>query len=1272
MKFYSTIIGAFVSWEIGRFAKIGVTIGFLVLSTVAKAQLTPLTNETLVNTVTAGDQWDYWWSIRTIAVQPDGGYIVVWIDLNGLDGQAQGIFGQRFNASGAKIGSQFQVNTTYSGDQFSPSVTVAPDGSFLVAWEGPGTGVDVWGQLFTKDGVKIGSEFLLSTTVSGSQRYPEVQFYPDGTFVAGHVSSSQTVLQKFDAEGRSIGLETRISSGTGNVVMDGLCIRPDKTLLMTWTSGQDVYAQIFDINLQPIGTQTRLNTYLTGNQEYCLARVDAEGNFVAVWESDGQDGSGMGIYGRRFDKNLNPLGGEFAITTNTVGNQFEPQVAVTDNGRFFIVWSDNNNRDGGGGTGESIWMREYDANGNALGVETRINQSITGYQAYPVIDINASGRLVVVWEGNGTQPGNIDSYGVFARAYQLNQTGSTTMSVSPSSTTASDLVSVTMTVTAPTTKTGVFPNPLSPSGTNDVFATLVSGPTPATATVGTTPVTFTWTYKITAKDKSGTLTFGGNACSYDGTIFPYAVSNTITVKPALHLVDLTASNLVNDSNNPDSAPKVFTIGSKVSNPSLNEITNVSIFLGDGTSPGVFPTTTMTLTQTNNTYQGTFALTPLGGVGDCTRSLTSLKPAQPVIAGGIDFNRDGVVNASDNGVLSNGKIVINGRIDVDLNGVTNNNDDLPRPPGFFNGWREAPIIDGYIDVNYDGVINASDVGTYGGETRNIYWQVKYDVKDAFGKATYGTCGDFVDDLRYDWVVWVTGFEAGVLREDIVNKSAKIRCELSASSNKLTPNPNGFISGGPPRVIGGLVDINGDGAITATDNGFYYGKTVISGKLDMDKSGTITTADNGLVNNFPVIAGYIDVNNSGTITSADDGLLVQIGQTFSVTVNNAAFGTIGYGFDENRDGLWDMDFWFQPIGNANWQTSAFRLIDIQADIKGTGGSNPLNGITTHYDNEPYLSRLFDDRLNQSGGFNGTYTYTFMAISAGNSFLSPYQEAASGTNNEKYNGDYGVGVNIITGLPCPSVSITPSSATICTGGTTTLTATVSTGGDTSSYQWQQLISGVWTNVGTNSATYTTPVLTVSTDFRINITKTSIGCELPLATTTITVIADPSVSIATSASTICTGGTSTFTATVSNGSGTSSFQWQRLISGVWTNVGTNAASFTTPVLTANSDFRVVVTQSTSGCDVTSAANTIIVVADPSVSITTVTPVICVGGSITLNATLTGGTGTCTLQWQSSPDGTIWTDISGATSTPYTTTILNISMKYRAQVTCTGNGCCD
>ena len=1005
---------------------IGFCLFWWTLAQPAVAQFTTLTSETRVNTTTSGDQFTYWWSLRTMAVQPDGGYIVTWLDAAGSDGSSDGIYFQRFNAAGVKVGAETLVNTTTVGSQYSPSVAVAPDGGFLVAWEGPGSSIDVWGQLYTKDGAKIGTEFLLNTTTSGNQRYPEVQFYPDGTFVAGFVDAAQTVLQRFTASGVRIGLETRISSGTGDVVMDGLCVRPDNSLLVFWTSGGDVYAQLFTSTLTAIGTQRRLNAYTAGTQEYAVGRVDGEGNIFISWEDLQQDGSGIGAYYRRFDSNLNPLStNELAVTSNTTGNQIEPQITVHPSGRYAISWTDYNNRDGGGGDGSSVWFREFNKDGNPVGVETMVNQTTTNYQDYPVMDMNKAGRLVIVFEGKAAS-----DYDVYARAYQLTTTGTTTMSVTPTNVTASDTVTVTMTLTNPTTLANIIPNSLSVSGTNDVFAELISGPAPSSATVGTSGTTFTWIYRITANGNSGVLTFGGSAYDTLGNIFPYAVTSSISVKPSIYLSDITAPNLVNDSNSPSSAPSVFTIGAKIVNPSLNTLTDVTVYIGNGTTAGTFPTTTMYLSQTNNTYQGTFSLTPLGGTADCTRPLITLGAAKQLIAGAIDFNGDGVINTSDDGTLSNDKIVIDGLIDYNLSGSVTTADDYTRPSGFFSGYREPNILNGYVDSNNDGLINSSDNGTYGGEVRNIYWQVSYATTDASSQPTFGSCGNFGDDLRYNWAIWTTSKDAGITRYDEIEDYAKVRCELSASSNKLKPTSTGYTSSSPPSVIGGKVDVNGDGSISSTDDGTYYGKTVINGQVDMNGSGTITIADDGILNNFTVIDGSIDVNGSGFITAADDGVLVQIGQTFTITINNADFGTIGAGFDENLDNLGDYDIWYQPVGNSNWAASAFRLIDIQSDIIGKGGNNPLNGITTHFDNEPYLSRLFDDRLGQSGGFEGDYTYTFLVIGAGNSSIKPYQQAASGNSNVSYNGDFGQVVNVITGTGGLTLTQTasPTNVTYC----------------------------------------------------------------------------------------------------------------------------------------------------------------------------------------------------------------------------------------------------
>jgi hypothetical protein len=998
-----------------------------------------LMTESRINTNTAGDQLNYVWSVRTVAVQPDGSYITVWIDTGGADGQARGIYGQRFDAAGNRLGSEFQVNTKTSGSQDNPTIAVAPDGSFVVGWDGPGNSTDTFAQRFSPSGERVGDEFLLNTTVSGNQQYPELCYFPDGTFVAAFVDANQTVLQRFDTRARRIGQETRISSAAGSVVMDSLCVRPDNTVLLTWTSAGDVYGQLFSSTLSPMGAEVRFNQYTTGNQQYSGARVDSRGNIVVVWQSDGQDGAGEGVYGRRYDSTLNPLGNEFAITTNTVGNQYEPQVAVSPSGLFVVSWTDyDSNRDGGGGTpSSSVWMRLYDTTGTAIGSEMMVNQSIAGYQGFPVIAMNDSGRLIVVWEGNGTQVGQIDSYGVFSRAFQLAQTGTTAMSVTPSTATAGDLVTVTMTLTAPTSIANVIPNPLSVEGTNGVSATLVSGPSPASATVGTSGTIFTWTYRITARNQPGVLNFGGNADNDANAIFPFAETAFVSVRPSLYIRDLTAANIVGDSNvktAPGAGPNAFTIGARVSNQGLSDLNDVILYLGDGTTPAAFPVTSMSLVQTNNTYQGDFSLRLLAASSDATRPLAKLGRARNVIAGGIDFDGNGSVGAEDNGTLSNGMNVISGRIDLNRDGLVNSSDSRSRPPGRFDGYVEPAIINGYVDASGDGVINNSDADTYGGEVAHLYWHVAYDTVDAFNNPTFGNSSDIGDDLRYDWTIWGVGESGGTTRVASLQDSAQVRSEQSAAANKVVPSPNGFVSGSPPRIIAGRVDINSDGSITTTDDGAYFGAVVVDGGVDIDQNGSITTADDGALNGFTVIDGRVDASGNGNIGSEDDVIMVQIGQTFQITLNNATFGTVGGGYDSNRDGLFDYDMWYQPVGEPDFNANSFRLLDIQANITGSGGSNPLNGITTSYSNEPYLSRLIGD---VSGGFNATYTYTWIVTNPGRTVLSPYHQAGSGTNNVKYSGDYGINVVATTGT-MGGISLTKSGGPDPTpvNGTTTWT--------------------------------------------------------------------------------------------------------------------------------------------------------------------------------------------------------------------------------------------
>jgi hypothetical protein len=83
-------------------------------------------------------------------------------------------------------------------------------------------------------------------------------------------------------------------------------------------------------------------------------------------------------------------------------------------------------------------------------------------------------------------------------------------------------------------------------------------------------------------------------------------------------------------------------------------------------------------------------------------------------------------------------------------------------------------------------------------------------------------------------------------------------------------------------------------------------------------------------------------------------------------------------------------------------------------------------------------------------------------------------------------------------------------------------------------------------------------------------------------------------------------------------------------------------------------------------------IVPKPEVNVSVPTNTVCVGGNVTLSATITGGIG-CSVQWQSSPQApNNWIDVPSATANTYTTPNLSNTLKYRTRLICSGIGCCN
>jgi hypothetical protein len=148
----------------------------------------PLTPEFQVNTYTTGYQ-----SQPAVAMEAGGSFVVVWESgsyYGGQDGSSLGVFGQRFDSSGAPAGPEFRVNTETLQNQENASVSVGQAGTFTVVWSSGGYySQDVVGQHFAATGTPLGSEFRVNTYTTDAQGVPAVAATPVGDFVVTWASS---------------------------------------------------------------------------------------------------------------------------------------------------------------------------------------------------------------------------------------------------------------------------------------------------------------------------------------------------------------------------------------------------------------------------------------------------------------------------------------------------------------------------------------------------------------------------------------------------------------------------------------------------------------------------------------------------------------------------------------------------------------------------------------------------------------------------------------------------------------------------------------------------------------------------------------------------------------------------------------------------------------------------------------------------------------------------------------------------------------------------
>jgi hypothetical protein len=158
----------------------------------------------------------------------------------------------------------------------------------------------------------------------------------------------------------------------------------------------------------PAGPEIVVNSYLPDDQRTAAVAVAPDDAYVAVWTSTAaqfpddspQDGSGAGVFGQLFDASGQPLGTEFRINETTAGDQDHPAVARNADG-FVVVWRSQVSPDDTG----RIFGRRYDPSGSPRGGEFPVSDDPAAQQVAPRVALDPTGVATVVWESDSTTTG---------------------------------------------------------------------------------------------------------------------------------------------------------------------------------------------------------------------------------------------------------------------------------------------------------------------------------------------------------------------------------------------------------------------------------------------------------------------------------------------------------------------------------------------------------------------------------------------------------------------------------------------------------------------------------------------------------------------------------------------------------------------------------------------------------------------------------------------------------------------------------------------------
>jgi hypothetical protein len=277
---------------------------FQILARGFNANGTERFHDMTVNTVAGGQQ-----SRPAVACDSSGNFVVAWEDDQDGNGFYQ-ILARGFTAAGAQRIATFTVNTVAAGEQFNPAIGMSNTGDFVVAWEDDQEDdglFQIYHRGFTATGGNRFAQKAVNTNTAGQHTEPSIGMANNGDYVVAWEDdqdgngSYQIYARGFTIAGaQRFAVMTVNTESAGQQYSPSVGMRGDGAFAVSWQDDQDGNGsyQVLARDFTAAGAQHRadltVNSDSSGQQVLPATAMDDQGRFIVAWQDD-MDGDGKNL-----------------------------------------------------------------------------------------------------------------------------------------------------------------------------------------------------------------------------------------------------------------------------------------------------------------------------------------------------------------------------------------------------------------------------------------------------------------------------------------------------------------------------------------------------------------------------------------------------------------------------------------------------------------------------------------------------------------------------------------------------------------------------------------------------------------------------------------------------------------------------------------------------------------------------------------------------------------------------------------------------------------